>query len=112
MRYPRWPLLLSGGTALWTLMALLVVVAWVRRRRQRALRRAEMLRVEHLEALARTIAFRAASPDNDEGPVEGWHSAPWAPWHAISVTGMRVEAGSRPDRPAVDDAAAKERHPS
>lgn len=112
IRYPWWPLLLSGGTALWAVMSLLVVVAWVRRRRQRAVRRAEMLRVEHLEEIARAIALRAASPDNDERSLEEWLLPPWAPWYGSSVTGMRVEAGERPEEPPVDAAAGDERDPS
>lgn len=112
VRYPWWPLLLSGGTALWAVMSLLVVVAWVRRRHQRAVRRAEMLRVEHLEEMGRAIALRAASPANDERSIEEWLLPPWAPWYGSSVTGLQVEAGERPDSPRVDAAAGDEREPS
>ncbi|MEW6433777.1 MAG: peptidase MA family metallohydrolase [Myxococcota bacterium] len=112
IRYPWWPLLLSGGTALWAVMSLLVVVAWVRRRQQRAVRRAEMIRVEHLEEIARAIALRAARPDNDERSIEEWLLPPWAPWYASSVTGLRVEGRERPEAPPVNPAAGDGRDPS
>jgi hypothetical protein len=98
-RYPWWPLLLSGGTALWGVTSLLVVVAWVRRRQQRAVRRAEMMRVEHLEELGRMVAQRAASPHNDERSVEEFMLPPWAPWYGSSVTGLRVASGEPAQEP-------------
>ncbi|MEW5739161.1 MAG: peptidase MA family metallohydrolase [Myxococcota bacterium] len=105
-RYPWWPLLLSGGTALWGLTSLLVVVAWVKRRHQRAVRRAELLRVEHVEELARTIAARTATPDNDERSLEEWLLPPSAHWNATSITGLRVSTGDAAAAPATDSAGA------
>jgi hypothetical protein len=99
-RYPWWPPLLSEGTALWGLLFLLVVVGWVKRRHQRAVRRAELVRVEHLEELARAIALRAASPDNDERAPDEFLFPPWARWNATSVTGLRVGAGQASQSPA------------
>jgi hypothetical protein len=105
--YPWWPLLLSGGTALWGVTSLLVVVAWVRRRQQRAVRRAEMMRVEHLEELGRMVAQRAATPHNDERSVEEFMLPPWAPWYGSSVTGLRVAVGE-PERDEKDSASSGE----
>lgn len=98
-RYPWWPLLVSGGTALWGLMSLLVVVAYLKRRHQKAARRAELVRVEHVEELARTVAARAAAPDNDERSLEEWLLPPTAPWDATSVTGLRVGTGETEAEP-------------
>lgn len=104
-RYPWWPVVLSGGTLVWVLMSGLTVVAWARRRRQRAARRAEWLRVEHLEELARAVARRAATPDNDERAPEEWLTPPWAPWYGTSVTGLAVRTGDEAEAPPEQQAA-------
>ncbi len=104
-RYPWWPLLVSGGTALWAATALLMVVAWARQRRQLRQRRAEALRVEHLEELARDVALRTQSPANDERAIDEWLPPPWAPWRAHSITGRSVRAGAAPAEPRDASAA-------
>lgn len=97
LRFPWWPLLLSGGTVLWVLMSLLTVAAWARRRRQRAQWGAEALRVECLEELALAVASDTSAPANDERSLDLWRHPSWAPWRAHSVRGLVVRAGREDD---------------
>jgi hypothetical protein len=72
-RYPWWPLLLSGGTLVWVVSAVLVVLAWVRRRRAVRELRAEQLRVETLhEASKALLGLSPANDDTEPAPLPLW----------------------------------------
>ncbi len=79
-RYPWWPLLLSGGTLVWVVTSVLVVMAWVRRRRAVKELRAEQLRVETLHEAARGLLGNVAANDDldpfEDLPFEGT-PMPW-----------------------------------
>ncbi len=64
-RYPWWPLLLSGGTLVWAVMSVLLIVAWVRRRREVRELRARQLRVETLHEAARALLVGQPANDDD-----------------------------------------------
>lgn len=99
-RYPWWPLLLSGGTVVWGLMSFLLVAAWVKRRHAVSVLRAEQLRVERLEDLARALVRSQPHPANDDSM---WLDDPNAelelPWTVTSVSTMTVSAKERRDEP-------------
>jgi hypothetical protein len=65
-RYPWWPLLLSGGTLVWGFSAVLLVVAWLRRRGQLTAFRAEQTRIEHLEDLGEALVASRGSAANED----------------------------------------------
>lgn len=79
-KYPWWPLLLSGGTAVWAIGGVLLVVAFVRRRRYVKALRAEQLRVETLHEAAKAMLGRTAVNDDltlyEAFPFEGTN-VPW-----------------------------------
>lgn len=94
--YPWWPLVLAGGTALWALMSMLMIAAFLQRRRQFAARRAEMMRIEHLEELAHLLTDATSSAHNEDGasdtaPTPSSHHD----WLVTSIQRLRVSK----DRP-------------
>lgn len=101
-RYPWWPLLLSGGTLVWVISSVLVVMGWVRRRRVVRELRAEQLRVETLHEAARSlIGLTAANDDLEPALLPLFPPAPLdAPWvvNVVQVYDPRAERppGARP----------------
>lgn len=77
VRYSWWPIL-TGGTTVWGLAAVLTVVAWARRRRQTALRRAEQLAEEAAQDAALRIAAAEAlaGPASELNPEKGLPTIP------------------------------------
>lgn len=63
-RYPWWPLLLSGGTVVWAVMSLLLVLGWARRRREVKALRARQLRVETIHEAARALLGKGSVNDD------------------------------------------------
>lgn len=99
-RYPWWPLLLSGGTLLWAVMSVLLVMGWARRRREVKLLRARQLRIETLHEAAKGLL--GGTPANDDVsfdylPYEGT-PMPWV---------VNIVQFSEPKR---DDHDSKTRH--
>lgn len=64
-RYPWWPLLLSGGTVVWAVMSILLVMGWARRRREVRELRARQLKVETLHEAARRLLGGAPANEDD-----------------------------------------------
>lgn len=102
-KYPWWPLLLSGGTAVWALGGVLLVIAFVRRRRAVKALRAGQLRVETLHEAARAMLGRSAVNDDltlfEAFPFEGT-DVPWVvnivlPVDAGASKVLHAEARSR-----------------
>lgn len=98
-KYPWWPLLLSGGTVVWVVGAVLMVLAFVRRRRHVKELRAEQLRVETLHEAAKAMLGRPAMNDDltlfEHFPFEGTN-VPWVVNIVIPVTtDVAVEQKSR-----------------
>lgn len=96
-KYPWWPLLLSGGTAVWVISSVLVVLAFFRRRRVVKALRAEQLRVETLHEAAKAVLGRTAANEDltpwELFPFEG-SQVPWVVNIVLPVEG----AGVRPAR--------------
>jgi hypothetical protein len=90
-RYPWWPtLVFSSGSALWAVMAVLLVIAHVRRRRVVHALRAEQARAEAMEdAVFRLLT--SMQPENDDVVLEGMPPQPIEtpgnslPWRVIMV---------------------------
>lgn len=96
-RYPWWPLLVSGGSLVWVLAAVLLVVAELKHRRQVATQRRELARVERLEDLAQALLERRDAPANEDvaaGGALGASNAD-ATWlvHALQTLGPRLAEG-------------------
>jgi hypothetical protein len=87
-RYPWWPVLLGSGSLLWGGLSVLMVVAFVRRRRTITSLRAEQKRVEHLEDTAVVLLNAFPLARNDDGNV-GRHFENEAPWRVTSVLTRR-----------------------
>jgi Peptidase MA superfamily len=92
LRYPWWPVLLSGGTLVWGAAAALLVLASLKRRRQVAALRTEQARVERLEDLGAALLARRDRTANEDldwafWPVEG----PWV----LHVTRVLAPAGAK-----------------
>jgi hypothetical protein len=66
MRYPWWPVLFMSGSLLWAMAAVLMVVAFVRRRRVVAAQRANQRRLE-----LHYPDSPASDPLDDPDPVPG-----------------------------------------
>lgn len=93
-KYPWWPLLLSGGTLVWLVSSVLVVIAWFRRRRVVKELRAEQLRIETLHEAAKAL-LRAAPANEDLTPEE---LPPWDPPWLVNI--VVCEPGAPPVAPA------------
>ncbi|MFZ5446174.1 MAG: peptidase MA family metallohydrolase [Myxococcota bacterium] len=103
-KYPWWPLLLSTGTLAWVVSSVLVVMAWVRRRRVVRALRAEQLRVETLHEMAKALI--GLEPANDDAladelfPFEGT-PMPWVVNIVVAVEPpQRADASSATHRSA------------
>ncbi len=84
LRYPWWPVLLGSGTLLWCFASVLMVIAFVRRRRAVAVLRAEQLRVELLEDTAALLLGTLPLAANDDGGLTV-DPFPGFPWKVTSV---------------------------
>jgi hypothetical protein len=102
-RYPWWPLLLSGGSLVWGLTSVLLVVAALKQRRQVALLRREQARVEHLEDLGQRLLDALERAANDDAgpsalPLESRSEQTWIV-HSVrsfsSPTNARVPGATR-----------------
>ncbi len=82
-RYPWWPTLFANGTVLWSLTGGLVVLAWVRRRRD--LKRWHLLQeeIERREDAAFALLAHLSKPANDDLPLEA--PVPEWPW-LVTIT--------------------------
>lgn len=65
-RYPWWTIILSGGSIIWALSSVLLVLAHVRRRRAIAIHRAEQTRQEILEETAQWLIAASSFSANDD----------------------------------------------
>ncbi len=89
-RYPLWPLV-TGGTTLWALLAVLLVVAFVRRRREVAGLRAALARKEAEEDAAFALLASLAKPANDDVDPLAPPAQPQWPW-LVSLVRRRGDA--------------------
>lgn len=81
-----WTPIVTGGSALWLVISLLTVAAWLRRRRQHAIAMAELAAQEAAEDAAERLTRAAQGlPPADQAPAE------------ISWPGFPVESGSDPE---------------
>jgi len=83
-RYPWWSLVLSGGSVVWVLTTVLLVVAHARRRKVVALHRAEQSRQERLEDSASWLIASLPHAANDDAGLVVLDDA--EPWQVSSVT--------------------------
>lgn len=90
-RYPLWPVI-TMGSSLWALAALMVIAGWARRRRQVAALRALQAQAEALEDEARRLRHleEARAAGVEPGPLEP------EPWEERPQSG---ENAARPDEP-------------
>lgn len=84
MRYPWWPVLFMSGSLLWTIASVLMVAAFIRRRRAVAAHRENQKRLEQLEDTAVVLLGTLPWAVNDDGgpvvdPIPGF------PWRITSV---------------------------
>lgn len=79
MRYPWWPVLFMSGTLLWAMASVLMVVAFVRRRRVVAALRANQRRIEQLEDTAVILLGTLPHAANEDGGalVDPFPGMPW-----------------------------------
>lgn len=84
LRYPWWPVLFMSGTLVWALSSILMVVAFVRRRRAVALHRANQRRVEQLEDVAVVLLGRLPQAANDDAGA-AIDPIPGLPWRVTAV---------------------------
>lgn len=68
-RYPWW-VLVTSASALWGALALLMVVAWARRRSAVRKHRAELMALELVEDAALELAMNPAPAANEDGQLE------------------------------------------
>ncbi len=103
-RYPWWPLVLSGGSLVWAASSVLMVAAWVRRRKQVAVVRAEQARVEHLEDVSQALLARRFTPANgDVDDTSAWVDGAEAYWLVHSVRVHRVAPQTRSNTAHLSD---------
>ncbi len=81
LKYPWWPIFLAGGSLVWFLTALLLVVAVFKRRHEVSLHRLEQARIERLEDLGQVLLDAHERPaNNDVDPLESpnaWEEPLW-----------------------------------
>ncbi len=82
-RYPWWPLLFGGGTALWGVASMLVVAAWLRRRQAMAVWHQRMAEVEAREDAALRLLATVSVAANDDVVVDA--DEPDLPW-LVTIT--------------------------
>ncbi len=83
-RYPWWTIVLSGGSVIWALSSVLLVMAHVRRRRFVIAHRAEQGRQEALEDSASWLIASTPYPANDDAGLIIIDDE--APWSVSSIT--------------------------
>lgn len=84
LRYPWWPVLFMSGSLLWTASAVLMVIAFVRRRRAVAAHRANQRRLEQLEDTAVLLLGTLPHAANEDGGAL-IDPFPGMPWRITSV---------------------------
>jgi len=77
-RYPIWPIV-TGGTTLWAMIGVLLVVAWARKRRDVARHRDEQARQEAMEDAAMAILTAVRAPVNEDQEPPELPRGEW-PW--------------------------------
>ncbi len=87
LRYPWWPVLFMSGSLLWAGSAVLMVVAFVRRRRVVKAHRARQRRLEVLEDTAIVLLSTLPHSANEDGGLVD--PIPELPWRITSITASR-----------------------
>lgn len=83
-RYPWWPVLFMSGSLVWALSSVLMVAAFVKRRRTVRALRAEQRRQDRLEDVSRLLVGPLSWPANDDaGPIED--PLPNEPWRVTPL---------------------------
>jgi hypothetical protein len=101
-KYPWWPLLLSGGTLVWVVSSVLLVMAFFRRRKVVKALRAEQLRVETLHEAAK--ALLRASPVNEDTVLDEFRPFEGTPM-PFTVNIVLTEPGAPATVPAAPPVA-------
>lgn len=84
LRYPWWPVLFMSGSLVWSIGSVLMIVAFVRRRRAVTALRAKQRQLELLEDTATVLIGPASLAANDDaGPV--LDPLPGVPWQVTAV---------------------------
>lgn len=76
-RYPWWTSVLAGGSLIWALGSVLMILAWGRQRKRVGLHRAEQTRQEILEEAANWLIASVPSAANDNAGLLILDDAPW-----------------------------------